>query len=70
MPPDLTDVQKEQAEAVANLVAAAMVRLNREHGKEAVLEAMRLISSAMTSNEWRKQVGNALINNAPPEEAG
>ncbi|MBP1850781.1 hypothetical protein [Rhizobium halophytocola] len=63
MPPDLTDEQREQAVATANLVAASMARLNREHGKAAVLEAMRLISSAMESDQWRKDVGQALIDN-------
>lgn len=66
MEPELTEEQKEQAMAVANLVAAAMARLNREHGKAAVIEAMRLISSAMSSDEMRRDVGNALINNGKP----
>lgn len=71
MEAELTEEQKEQATAVANLVAATMARLNREHGKATVLEAMRLISSAMASDAWRRDVGQAIINNGkPPTDAG
>lgn len=66
MATELTAEQKEEAIAVANLVAASMARLKREHGMAAVMEAMRLISSAMENDESRRQVGSALINNGRP----
>jgi hypothetical protein len=66
MPPNLTDEQREQATATANLVAAAMARLQREHGDAAVMEAMRLISSAMSSDERRKSIAQALLDNSNP----
>ena len=64
--PELTAEQREQAIATANLVAASMARLHREHGKPAVLEAMRLISSAMENDSMRRDVGQALIDNETP----
>jgi hypothetical protein len=66
MPSPLTDEQQEQATATANLVAAAMARLQREHGDAAVMEAMRLISSAMTDDARRKSIAQALIDNGKP----
>ncbi|CDZ27531.1 hypothetical protein NOJ05_11510 [Neorhizobium galegae] len=70
MKPDLTEEQREQATATANLVAAAMARLHREHGEAAVMEAMRLISSAMTDDARRKSIAQALLDNSnPPTES-
>ncbi|WP_105421286.1 hypothetical protein [Neorhizobium sp. T25_27] len=67
----LTDEQREQATATANLVAAAMARLHREHGDAAVMEAMRLISSAMTDDARRRSIAQALLDNSnPPTEQG
>ncbi|KAA9386533.1 hypothetical protein [Neorhizobium galegae] len=71
MKPHLTEEQREQATATANLVAAAMARLHREHGEAAVMEAMRLISSAMTDDARRKSIAQALLDNSnPPTESG
>lgn len=70
MKPHLTEEQREQATATANLVAAAMARLHREHGEVAVMEAMRLISSAMTDDARRKSIAQALLDNSnPPTES-
>lgn len=66
----LTDEQREQATATANLVAAAMARLHREHGEAAVMEAMRLISSAMTDDARRKSIAQALLDNSNPPIEG
>ncbi len=66
MPSPLTAEQREQATATANLVAAAMARLHREHGEAAVMEAMRLISSAMTDDARRKSIAQALLDNSNP----
>lgn len=62
----LTEEQRERAMATANLVAAAMVRLEREYGDAALMEAMRLISSAISSDERRKTIAQALLDNGTP----
>ena len=64
MTPQLTPEQKEQAAATANLVAAAMARLDREHGEAAVMEALRLIISALPSDERRQAIVKALTAKA------
>ena len=56
----LTEEQREHAEAAANLVASAMARLHREYGEAAVMEAMRLISTAFASDDRRQAVAQAL----------
>ncbi|SMD07313.1 hypothetical protein [Rhizobium sp. RU36D] len=60
MATNLSEEQQEQAEATANLVASAMVRLRREHGEAAVMEAMRLISTAFATDERRQAIAKAL----------
>lgn len=60
MAAELSDEQREQAEAAANLVASVMTRLRREHGAAAVMEAMRLISTAFPSEERRQEIAKAL----------
>lgn len=64
---DLSEEQLEQAQATANLVAAAMSRLHREYGEAAVMEAMRLISTAFASDERRQAIARAL-GEKPGEE--
>jgi len=66
MPPILTDEQREHAAATANMVAAAMARLDREHGEGAVMEALRLIISALPSDERRQAIIAALMRGKPP----
>ena len=61
MKPVLTTEQKEQATATANLVAAALARLDREHGEATVMEALRLIISALPSDDRRKAIIGALM---------
>ena len=58
----LTRRQKERAAATANLVVAAMVRLECEHGTAAVIETLRLILSALPSEEQRREIMQALAN--------
>lgn len=57
---ELTNEQREKAMATANLVAATMVRLEREHGEAAMTEAMRHLCSAMSSDERRKFIALAM----------
>lgn len=62
---ELTPEQEEKAAATANLVAAAMARLEREHGERTVMEALRLIISALPSNERRLSIIKALSGQKP-----
>lgn len=57
---ELTKEQREQAQATANLVVAAMARLDREHGRAAVIAAMRLINTALPHEERRQDLIGAL----------
>jgi hypothetical protein len=66
---ELSAEQKEMAVATANLVVTAMVRLERDCGERAFMEALRLIISALPSNERREAIMRALAAQAK-EQAG
>jgi hypothetical protein len=60
---ELSAEQKEKA-ATANLVVTAMVRLERDCGERAIMEALRRIISALPSNERREAIMRALAAQA------
>jgi predicted protein tyrosine phosphatase len=64
MSDELSAEQREMAAATANLVVTAMVRLERDCGERAIMEALRLIISALPNNERRVAIMRALAAQA------